>query len=67
MDYGPTVPEEKREIIFERGAQLDSGDTRGRGLGLAIAKRIANAHYAEVGVLPNKPMGNICLLKIPKA
>ena len=48
IDYGPTVPEEKREIIFKRGSQLEPGTKRGSGLGLSIAERIAEARGGKV-------------------
>ena len=62
-DFGKTIEKKDRENIFLRNVQLDN--TKGRGLGLAIAKRIAAAHDAEVGVKPNKPNGNIFYIKIP--
>ncbi|NQT98235.1 MAG: HAMP domain-containing histidine kinase [Candidatus Marinimicrobia bacterium] len=65
IDFGPTIPKEKRPLVFNRGVQLEKAAKRGRGLGLAIVKRIAEAHNAEVGVLPNKPSGNIFYFKIP--
>ncbi len=64
-DHGPTVPKEKREIIFKRGSQLETGTKRGRGLGLAIAKRIADAHNGDVWVEPNEPTGNRFCLRLP--
>jgi len=65
VDNGDTIPKEKRELIFERNVQLTKGKRRGRGLGLSIVKRIAEAHNAEVGVKPNTPTGNIFYIKIP--
>ena len=65
IDYGPTVPEGKREIIFKRGSQLETGTKRGSGLGLAIAERIAAAHGGKVWVEPNEPRGNIFCLRLP--
>lgn len=62
-DFGNTIAEIHREIIFERNVQLNSGK-EGRGLGLAIAKRIADSHNAAVGVKPNIPQGNIFYLSI---
>lgn len=67
LDFGPTIPEQKRPLIFNRGVQLEKGAKRGRGLGLAIVKRIAEAHGGEVGVLPNLPTGNIFYLRLPAA
>lgn len=62
-DFGKTIAKKDRENIFKRNVQL--GKTKGRGLGLAIVERIAEAHDAEVGVKPNKPTGNIFYIKIP--
>ncbi len=67
LDYGPTIPAEKRPLVFDRGVRLEPGAKRGRGLGLAIVKRIAEAHDSEVGVLPNEPQGNVFYLKMPAA
>ena len=62
-DFGKTINKQDRDNIFKRNVQL--GETKGRGLGLAIVSRIAEAHDAEVGVKPNKPTGNIFYIKIP--
>ncbi|HEU4900027.1 MAG TPA: ATP-binding protein [Actinomycetota bacterium] len=50
-DAGPGVPPADRERIFERFTQLDSGATRragGVGLGLHIARQLANAQGGEL-------------------
>ncbi len=65
-DFGPTIPEDKRQVIFKRSVQLKQEQKRGRGLGLAIVKRIAKAHKGEVLVEPNEPKGNIFCIRIPK-
>lgn len=44
MDTGPGIPEAQRQHLFNRFWQADSADRRGRGLGLAIAKGIVEAH-----------------------
>jgi len=50
-DTGPGVSESQRERIFEAFAQADAAHaTGGAGLGLAIARRLANAMDGEVGV-----------------
>lgn len=65
-DFGKTIPELECSRIFERSIQLDSEIGSGRGLGLAIAKRIAEAHKGKVWVEPNNPTGNIFYLKVPQ-
>ncbi len=67
IDFGTTIPENKRKAIFLRSVQLEEGKKRGHGLGLAIVKRIAEAHKAQIGVKPNIPTGNIFFIKIPCA
>jgi signal transduction histidine kinase len=50
-DTGPGVPPADRERVFERFTQLDSGATRlagGVGLGLYIARQLANAQGGEL-------------------
>ena len=51
-DTGPGVSEAQRERIFEAFAQADAAHANlgGAGLGLAIARRLANAMDGEVGV-----------------
>ncbi|MGH7573538.1 MAG: ATP-binding protein [Longimicrobiales bacterium] len=47
-DSGPGIPEAKREHIFERFWKGESGDRRGAGLGLSIAKGIIDAHGGRI-------------------
>ncbi|OFY59896.1 MAG: hypothetical protein A2Y87_05775 [Bacteroidetes bacterium RBG_13_46_8] len=63
-DFGTTILEENRKIIFERRVTLDRSRKLGSGLGLAIVKKIADIHDAEVWVEPNHPTGNIFCLRI---
>ena len=42
-DQGPGIPLDEQERIFEAGVRLDSGRA-GSGLGLAVARAIAEAH-----------------------
>lgn len=62
-DFGETIPLDKREEIFIRNLQLE--ETRGRGLGLSIVKKIAEAHHGSVWVEANTPKGNCFVLRIP--
>jgi len=64
-DFGTPIARDDYRRIFERRTQLGEGRKRGRGLGLAIAQRIARAHEGEVWVEPNNPTGNVFYLKLP--
>jgi CheY-like chemotaxis protein/nitrogen-specific signal transduction histidine kinase len=46
-DWGPGIPEELRERIFE---PYVTANKRGTGLGLAVCRRIAQEHRAQVGL-----------------
>jgi two-component system OmpR family sensor kinase len=52
-DDGPGVPEHQRERIFERFVRLDSIKP-GHGLGLAIARRIAEQHHGNLTCDPTR-------------
>ena len=65
QDYGQTIPEQDRDRVFDRNIQLAESKKRGRGLGLSIVKRIAQAHHAEVWVEPSTPQGNTFCVRIP--
>ncbi|QSQ25202.1 hybrid histidine protein kinase/response regulator SinK [Pyxidicoccus parkwayensis] len=46
-DWGPGIPEELRERIFE---PYVTANKRGTGLGLAVCRRIAQEHHAQIGL-----------------
>lgn len=51
---GPPIPATERDHIFERFVRLDrsrSGQTGGRGLGLAITREIVSRHAGNIRVL----------------
>jgi PAS domain S-box-containing protein len=51
-DHGPGVPEDFKDMIFEKFAQADSSDTRrkgGTGLGLSISKGIVERLGGSIG------------------
>ena len=62
-DDGPGVPEPQRERIFERFVQLDPSKP-GHGLGLAIARRIAQQHHGDL-TCDTTPRGASFTLRIP--
>jgi CheY-like chemotaxis protein len=48
-DWGPGIPDELRERIFE---PYVTANKRGTGLGLAVCRRIAQEHRAQIGLAP---------------
>ncbi|MCA9310646.1 MAG: HAMP domain-containing histidine kinase [Phycisphaerales bacterium] len=51
-DFGPGIPPDRIETIFDRFAQAESEQRKGRGhgLGLAIAQGIAELHQGSISV-----------------
>jgi PAS domain S-box-containing protein len=66
-DYGAGIPENFRLRIFEKFAQADSSDTRGRGgtgLGLAITREIMSQMGGNVGFESTEGYGSTFWLDI---
>ena len=64
-DRGPGISIENQKIIFERFSRLaPSGPTKGFGLGLAIAYKIAKLHNAELGIQDKTTQGTLFVLKM---
>lgn len=57
-DQGPGIPDNQMQFIFERFSRApSSSQIQGYGLGLAIAKKIANIHKASLLVINTRPHG----------
>ncbi len=55
-DQGPGISVHQAETIFERFSRGNpSGITKGFGLGLAIAKKIATLHGSQIRIVQNDP------------
>ncbi len=72
MDRGPGVPPEDRERIFEPFARISEEgegprERAGAGLGLAIARRVAEAQQGSVIHLPRAGGGSVFQLRLPSA
>ncbi|HSO03256.1 MAG TPA: sensor histidine kinase, partial [Candidatus Limnocylindrales bacterium] len=61
-DHGPGIPEESRNLAFERFWKADAGRARdgGSGLGLAIAREHARLHGGDV-IASDAPDGGALL------
>lgn len=59
LNWGPVIPSDKQEVIFEPFAQAEpsKGEIRSTGLGLAFCKMAVNMHLGAIGVEsnPEKP------------
>ncbi|HEX8698300.1 MAG TPA: hybrid histidine protein kinase/response regulator SinK [Myxococcaceae bacterium] len=52
-DWGPGIPPEMRERVFE---PYVSSSKRGTGLGLAVCRRIATEHQAQITLVPSSAL-----------
>src|ERR1051326_8287649 len=65
-DTGPGVPLDARDRIFERFVRLDPARREGgAGLGLSIARWIAEAHGGEAELRTSGPEGSVFSATIP--
>jgi signal transduction histidine kinase len=63
-DDGPGIPESERQRVFERFARLDDArarDAGGAGLGLSLARAIAERHHGGVAI-DDAPLGGARLI-----
>jgi signal transduction histidine kinase len=67
-DTGIGLPDDSREVVFERFKQLETGTTRrfgGTGLGLAIAKGLVIMQGGEMGVYSTLGLGSTFWFTVP--
>jgi len=70
LDRGPGIPVGDEQRIFERFQRLEDPllmQTTGVGVGLFIARRLAQAMAGEIDVCPNPGGGSIFSVTLPKA
>lgn len=68
IDHGPGVPDSFRSRIFQKFAQADSSDTRGKrgtGLGLAITREIMSQMGGQVDFESSEGHGATFWLELP--
>jgi signal transduction histidine kinase len=67
-DFGPGIPEPDRERIFEPYVQVSEGRrSGGLGLGLAICRRLVEAHGGTIGVVAAAGGGSRFAFTLPAA
>ncbi|NDJ76725.1 MAG: GAF domain-containing protein, partial [Chloroflexi bacterium] len=68
-DTGPGVPDEHKERLFDRFAQLDGqrGRRRGTGLGLTFCKMAVEAHSGQIWIEDNPQGGAVFAFTLPVA
>ncbi|MCR6631032.1 MAG: HAMP domain-containing histidine kinase [Magnetospirillum sp.] len=69
-DSGPGVPADKQRAIFEEFVQLDNSErdrSKGLGLGLAIARRLAALMGGRMGVNSRPGEGAVFWIEVPAA
>jgi len=64
LDHGAGIPEDERNLIFQRFWRRDRRKTGGSGLGLSIVQRIAELNSATVTVENRAPAGACFSLKL---
>jgi PAS domain S-box-containing protein len=65
-DYGPGIPDEGREQIFNRFERLDKVFVKGQGLGLAISKKIMELHGGRIWAENAPGKGAVFFIAIEK-
>ncbi|MGA2380874.1 MAG: HAMP domain-containing sensor histidine kinase, partial [Spirochaetia bacterium] len=62
---GPGISPEEQLLIFDRFYRGKGASGEGAGLGLSIARSIANAHGGNVSVESTPGVGSIFTMEIP--
>lgn len=67
VDSGPGIPDEYREVVFEKYMQLPGTQPGGAGLGLFLAKEIVDSHGGSIGVESGPGRGSTFRITLPEA
>jgi signal transduction histidine kinase len=68
IDRGPGIPQDKREVVFERFADWRPPgyeDRPGTGLGLFICRAIARAHGGDASITDGPAEGTMLIVRLP--
>ena len=69
-DTGPGIPQDQREVVFDKFRQLDASQTRehdGTGLGLAITKELVNMLGGVIQLESTEGQGSTFVVELPIA
>ena len=69
QDFGPGIPEEFHEKLFQRFSQADASDDRqkgGTGLGLSITQSIVEHHQGQIGFETEVGTGTTFYFDLPQ-
>ncbi|AGP34054.1 ATP-binding protein [Sorangium cellulosum] len=69
-DTGPGIPPDQRHLLFQRFQQIDASATRkheGTGIGLSLAKELAELMGGTVGVESEPGVGSHFYVRLPRA
>ena len=71
-DDGPGIPADAQRHIFDRSVRADAArgsdaqsPTAGAGLGLAIARWVAEAHGGTLSLLRSDAQGSVFVIELP--
>lgn len=65
-DKGPGIPSDHREDVFLKYARLErASGVSGSGIGLFLAKRIAELHRGTIEIRDNEPVGTVFAVTLP--
>lgn len=64
-DTGVGIPKPEQEHIFEVFYQTENKQDRGTGIGLALVKKLVDAHYGEISLESEKEQGSKFYITLP--
>jgi len=67
IDQGPGIPPEYQASVFQKFFRVPNQNKPGAGLGLSIARQVAEAHQGRVGVISKMGEGSEFFCDLPAA